>query len=101
MPRPKKGEKGCEEATNKWRETMLKIYGSEEAFHNAMVEKGRKGGKNGFGPNYTGGFASSPELAKIAGAKGGKISKRGPAKKKVEEKPKHRFWFLKRSNNAK
>lgn len=38
---------------------------------------GRKGGQNG----HTGGFASNPELAKIAGAKGGRISKRGKAKK--------------------
>ena len=37
---------------------------------------GRKGGQNG----HTGGFAANPELARIAGAKGGKISKRGPAK---------------------
>lgn len=37
---------------------------------------GAKGGKNG----HTGGFASNPELAKIAGAKGGKISKRGRKK---------------------
>ena len=48
---------------------------------------GRKGGQNG----NTGGFAAEgpgkdgltgSERAKIAGAKGGKISKRGPAKKK-------------------
>ena len=39
---------------------------------------GRKGGQAG----HTGGFAANPELARIAGAKGGKISKRGPAKKK-------------------
>ena len=39
---------------------------------------GQKGGRNG----HTGGFAANPELAKIAGAKGGRISKRGPAKKK-------------------
>lgn len=38
---------------------------------------GAKGGRNG----HTGGFAANPELAKIAGAKGGRISKRGPAKK--------------------
>ena len=38
---------------------------------------GRRGGKNG----HTGGFAANNELAKIAGAKGGKISKRGKAKK--------------------
>lgn len=36
---------------------------------------GRKGGRNG----HTGGFAADPELARIAGAKGGKKSKRGPA----------------------
>lgn len=41
-------------------------------------EMGRIGGRNG----HTGGFASNPELAKIAGSIGGKISKRGPAKKK-------------------
>lgn len=38
---------------------------------------GSRGGKNG----HTGGFAANHELAKIAGAKGGKISKRGKAKK--------------------
>ena len=37
---------------------------------------GRIGGRNG----HTGGFASNPELAKIAGAKGGRKSKRGKAK---------------------
>ncbi len=37
---------------------------------------GRKGGKNG----RTGGFAANPALAKIAGAKGGRISRRGKAK---------------------
>lgn len=39
---------------------------------------GQKGGRNG----HTGGFAANPELAKIAGRKGGLKSKRGPAKKK-------------------
>lgn len=38
---------------------------------------GAKGGRNG----HTGGFAANPELAKLAGAKGGKISKRGKARK--------------------
>lgn len=42
---------------------------------------GRIGGKNG----HTGGFASNPELAKIAGAKGGKKSRRGKSKKNSEE----------------
>lgn len=38
---------------------------------------GAKGGKKG----TTGGFAANRELARIAGAKGGRLSKRGPAKK--------------------
>ena len=38
---------------------------------------GKKGGQNG----HTGGFAANPALAKIAGAKGGRISRRGKAKK--------------------
>ena len=37
---------------------------------------GSKGGKNG----HTGGFAANPALARVAGAKGGRISRRGPAK---------------------
>ena len=38
---------------------------------------GAKGGRNG----HTGGFAANKALARIAGAKGGRISRRGPAKK--------------------
>ena len=41
---------------------------------------GRKGGQNG----TTGGFAANRELARIAGAKGGKISRRGKAKTAVK-----------------
>jgi general stress protein YciG len=44
---------------------------------------GHKGGKNG----HTGGFAANPELARKAGAKGGRISRRGPAKKDGNDKP--------------
>ncbi len=36
---------------------------------------GRKGGQNG----HTGGFAANPDLARIAGAKGGRISRRRKA----------------------
>lgn len=42
---------------------------------------GAKGGRNG----HTGGFAANRELARIAGAKGGRISKRGKAKKEEDE----------------
>ncbi|MBR0480367.1 hypothetical protein IJJ46_00890 [Candidatus Saccharibacteria bacterium] len=38
---------------------------------------GAKGGRNG----HTGGFAANKALARIAGAKGGRISRRGPSKK--------------------
>lgn len=41
---------------------------------------GSHGGKNG----HTGGFAANPELARIAGAKGGRISR--PPKKTVSIK---------------
>jgi len=40
---------------------------------------GAMGGRNG----HTGGFASNPALARIVGAKGGKISRRGAKKIKV------------------
>ena len=46
---------------------------------------GAKGGRNGSGPGYTGGFAANQELAKTAGAKGGRISKRGAAKKETSD----------------
>ena len=42
---------------------------------------GKKGGQNG----HTGGFASSHERAVEAGRKGGKISKRGPAKETTKK----------------
>lgn len=40
---------------------------------------GAKGGRNG----NTGGFAANPELARIAGAKGGRISRRKKAAEKT------------------
>ena len=45
---------------------------------------GAKGGRNG----TTGGFATNRELARIAGAKGGKISRRN----KNHEEEKLSFW---------
>ena len=78
--RAKRGEPGAEEATNKWRATMQAKFG--ENWRERMRELGRKGGTNGRGEFYTGGFASNKEFARECGRKGGKISKRGPAKKK-------------------
>lgn len=58
--------------------TNMKKYGSD-----FYAEIGRKGGRNG----HTGGFFANPELAREAGRKGGKISKRGPAKNIFSEDP--------------
>lgn len=55
----------------KTRDSIYKKHGKD--FYKKI---GAMGGRNG----HTGGFASNPELAKIAGAKGGKISKRGESK---------------------
>lgn len=51
--------------------TNKKLYG--EDYYSRI---GRKGGKSG----NTGGFAGNPELAKRAGAIGGRVSRRGKAK---------------------
>ena len=59
----------------KARETNLKRHGK-----NFYKKIGRKGGKNGFGPDYKGGFGGNHELARIAGAKGGKKSSRAGVK---------------------
>ena len=63
---------GTKEFGKKAAITNLQKYGKD--FYR---KNGRKGGQNG----HTGGFAANTELAKIAGAKGGRISKRGKAKK--------------------
>ena len=56
----------------KARDANLERYGAD--FYRNI---GRKGGQNG----HTGGFAANRELARIAGAKGGSISRRGQANK--------------------
>ena len=61
-----------EESTNYVEQQFEEKYGKE--FYSQI---GRKGGQNG----HTGGFVANPALARIAGAKGGRISRRGPAKK--------------------
>lgn len=54
----------------KARQTIYKRHGKD--FYKKI---GAIGGKNG----HTGGFASNPALARLAGAKGGRISKRRKA----------------------
>lgn len=72
---------GTKAGAAKAKKTKRERYGKDY-----FAEIGRKGGTNG----HTGGFASETvgkdgltgwERAKLAGAKGGKIGKRGPAKK--------------------
>lgn len=57
----------------KARATNYKRYGAD--FYRII---GSRGGKN----SHTGGFAANRELAREAGRKGGRISRRGPAKRK-------------------
>lgn len=73
MGRPKKNTPAGKLATERWRKTMQERYGDITA---KMQEMGRKGGKNGKGPDYKGGFGGDRELARRAGRKGGRISRR-------------------------
>jgi len=53
----------------------MKAAATNKAKHGSdfYAKIGAKGGRNG----HTGGFAANPQLARIAGAKGGRISRRG------------------------
>lgn len=73
MGRPCKNTPSGKLAAERWRKTMQERYGD---ISTKMQEMGRKGGKNGKGPDYKGGFAGDRELAKRAGRKGGRISRR-------------------------
>ncbi len=55
-----------------------KAAATNKARHGAdfYARIGSKGGQNG----HTGGFAANRDLARVAGAKGGRISRRGKAK---------------------
>lgn len=62
--------------SEKYRRTMIEKYGVDGVRKHYQTI-GRKGGENGRGPNYTGGFAGNVEKAKLAGSKGGSRSRRG------------------------
>ena len=62
---------GTKEGARKAAATIKERHGID-FYKNIGAEGGRKG--------HTGGFAANPTLAKIAGAKGGRISRRGPAR---------------------
>jgi uncharacterized protein len=57
-------------------ETNKRLYG-KDYYHRI----GRLGGKKG----RTGGFYLNRELARIAGAKGGRVSRRGPSRRQVHK----------------
>ena len=75
MARPKAGTKEGDAASERWRQTMINKYGVD-GVHKKMQEIGSKGGHNGRGPGYKGGFAADRERARMAGAIGGKKSRR-------------------------
>lgn len=88
MVRARKGTSDGERATKRFLETMKGKYG--DGLHDHFAEIGRKGGRNG----SSGGFASKKvgvdgmtgsERASKYGTIGGRISKRGPAKKKKND----------------
>ena len=65
---------GTKRGGEKTRQTILQRYGAD--YYSKI---GKKGGQNG----HTGGFAANRELARIAGQKGGRISKRTSKVKEV------------------
>ena len=71
---------GTKEGGLKARETNLRKHGKD-----FYARIGAKGGHNG----HTGGFFANPELAREAGRKGGKISRRGKAKRTSWRKDNH------------
>ena len=82
---------GTVEGSRKAAETNKKLYG--EGFFRRI---GSKGGKNG----HTGGFASNPELARKAGAKGGRASRRGSASKAMKHEESMLLLYAKGTSMA-
>lgn len=73
----RKGTPGYFAQQERYRQTMIEKFGSDEARKEYYREIAAKGGRNG----HTGGFASNPDKARVAGKKGGAISSR--SKKKI------------------
>lgn len=97
MARPKKTTPEGKLATERWRKTMEKKYGGVTA---KMQQIGRIGGLNGKGPNYKGGFAADRERARIAGAKGGHISRRNGKYTRIMDENQEAIKVLLNSNKT-
>lgn len=67
---------GTKSGGKKAAKTNIRLHGKD--FYKRI---GQIGGRNG----HTGGFAANPELARIAGRKGGAKSRRGPAKDDIDK----------------
>lgn len=95
MSRQKKGTPAGDQATKRWRDTMLKKLGSEEAIIEYFRTIGRKGGsvpgEKGFASFTVGRDGlTGRQRSRIAGYRGGRISRRtgvknGEGKKRREE----------------
>ena len=99
MPRPKRGTAKGDIATLKWRNTMEKRYGGANGVHKMMQEMGRKGGRisnsGGFASNIRGADGlTGKERARVAGAKGGVISKRNSVQIQKIQKNKSEIMSL-------
>lgn len=67
---------GTKSGGRKAAKTNIRLHGKD--FYKRI---GQIGGRNG----HTGGFAANPELARIAGRKGGAKSRRGPVKDDIDK----------------
>jgi general stress protein YciG len=69
---------GTKAGAQKAKQKLINKLGGYDKYMEWMKGIGSKGGHNGFGPDYTGGFAGNRALASTAGRKGGLISRRRP-----------------------
>ena len=97
MSRPKKNTPAGKLATERWRKTMEEKYGGVTA---KMQQIGRIGGLNGKGPDYKGGFAADRDRARIAGAKGGRISRRNGKYTRIMDENQEAIKVLLNSNKT-
>lgn len=96
-----RGERFIDEDGNEILTGGLKAAATNKAIYGEDFYKkiGQRGGMNG----HTGGFASNPALARIAGAKGGRISRRtgnGVTWKKINSRRQEIIGLIKDENKS-